>query len=101
VLFTLFPLPLFPCPAQQHTPVGIPELGIGVAQLEQHKHKYVNKETDCIQRNRGLYEGYWLFDVYINREPYAQSHSLISSSRIIGIELTPRSGQLPFAAATP
>ena len=39
--------------------------------------------------------------MYINRELYVQSHSLISSSRIIGIELVnPRSGWLSLAAVT-
>jgi hypothetical protein len=109
VVLHYFPYPYFPCPAQQHTPVRIPELGIGVAQLgigvaqlEQHKYKYVNTGTYCVWRNRGLYGGYWLYYVCINRGPYAQSHSIISSSRIIGIEpVTPRSGRLALAAATP
>ena len=102
VVYTISLTPISPCSAQQHTPVGIPELGIEVAQLEQHKHKYVNTGTDCIRRNRGLYRRYWLFYMYINGGPYAQSHSLISSSRIIGIEpVTPRWGRLPLAAATP
>jgi hypothetical protein len=37
-------LPLFPLPGLT-TPVGVPELGIGVAQLEQCKHRYVNTGT--------------------------------------------------------